>query len=397
MVEHAVKSPLCDLITRHANFDFGEFIAHTPAADYDHWNGYCLPVQYSQADKEYDAIRNGCGLFDASPMKKYRFNGADAGRFLDRLLTARVSHQPSMKAIYSLMCNDDGFLIDDGMVFKLAEDDYLYLITETNHDAYFTKYNRFDDLKITDESSSLFGLALQGPKSCAILSQFGFEKIEALKPFHLGIYQLDSIDIIAGRVGFTGDLGYEIWFPPAALPAVERALNAAEHATGVKALGYGLAAVQMGRLDAGMIVPGWDTANTFEDDDRERTPLELTLGWNVKLDRDDEFVGKSALRKQKATGLRFKMKGVRIFDKAHMEEGDDVFAEVDGKRQKIGTIPSLIWHTADQCWIGFVSLKPEFASLEEAYVMREERMVACNICKLPFIDLERRTATPAAL
>ncbi|MEM7740314.1 MAG: hypothetical protein AAF225_05890 [Pseudomonadota bacterium] len=95
MTEHAAKSPLCDLITRHVDFDFDAFIARTPAEDYDHWNGYCLPVAFSDAKHEYRSIREGCGLFDASPMKIYRFKGADAGAFLDKILTAPVSGQPS--------------------------------------------------------------------------------------------------------------------------------------------------------------------------------------------------------------------------------------------------------------------------------------------------------------
>ncbi|MEO1043734.1 MAG: aminomethyltransferase family protein [Pseudomonadota bacterium] len=397
MAEHAVKSPLCDLITRHVDFDFDDFIARTPAEDYDHWNGYCLPVEFSDAKHEYRSIREGCGLFDASPMKIYRFKGADAGAFLDKILTSPVSSQPSLKAIYSLMCNDDGFLLDDGMMFKLSDDDYLFLITDADHDDHFSTYNHYNDLTITDDSSSYLGLALQGPKSCAVLSAFGFSELSALKPFDLQINELDGHEIVVGRVGFTGDLGYEIWFAPDALPSVEKALNAAEAATGVKGIGYGLTAIQMGRIEAGMIVPGWDTAGTFDDIAQERTPLELTLRWNVKLDRGLDFVGEQALRQQKADGPRYRMKGIRINDRAPIEEGADLFTDVDGERISIGKVPSLIWHVLDECWIGFASLQTDFAKADDVYLLVGDRAVSGELCKLPFIQLDRRTATPAPI
>ena len=98
------KSPLCDLMTRHTNFDFDDFVATTAPEDYDHWNGYCLPVAYGDAAEEYDAIRKSCAIFDASPMKKYRFRGSDAGRFLDRILTAPVSAHLLAKAALHRGC-----------------------------------------------------------------------------------------------------------------------------------------------------------------------------------------------------------------------------------------------------------------------------------------------------
>lgn len=395
ITEHSAKGPLCDLITRHVDFDYDAFIAQTPIEGYDHWNGYCLPFEYSDARKEYHAIRNACGLFDASPMKKYRFKGADAGAFLDRILTNTVSDKPRLKAIYGLMCDDDGYLLDDGMLFKLADDDYLFLITEIDHFEWFARFDDFNDLKITEESALFHGLALQGPQSCALLTAFGFAGLAELKPFDLKVFELGGFEIIAGRVGFTGDLGYEIWFPTDALPTIEAALNNAEQSTGIEGLGYGLITAQMGRIEAGMIVPGWDTAGTFEDLEQERTPLELTLGWNVKLKREDAFAGKAALIQQKTNGPRFAMKGIRLRDSSAIEEGTDLYAMVDGTRTKVGTIPSLIWHVQDECWIGFASILTAHKSVEDVFALSGESPVKGELIKLPFVSFERRAQTPA--
>ena len=389
------KSALCDLMTRHTNFDFDSFVATTAPEDYDHWNGYCLPVAYGDAAEEYDAIRKRCAIFDASPMKKYRFRGSDAGRFLDRILTAPVSDIPVMRATYGLLCNEEGLLYDDGILLKFSNEDYLFLITEIDLDPHFDKYNDFDDLQISEETSSMVGMALQGPQSCAVLQAFGFSDVEKLKPFDIKYYELSGHSIIVGRLGFTGDLGYELWFSPEAAESVNAALGQAESALNLKILGYGLSAVQISRIEAGMIVPGWDTTGEFTDPEKERTPFELNLGWNVKLKREDDFVGKQALIQHKVDGPRFQMKGFRISDPCAIGDGQPLFAKINGEIIEVGLLPSVIWHTAEDQWIGFASLKTAFSGVGGFYIIDNGREVPCQMCNLPFIDLERRNMVPA--
>jgi len=200
---------------------------------------------------------------------------------------------------------------------------------------------------------------------------------------------------LTGRVGFTGDLGYEIWFSPDAIEAVEKALNKAEKALDLQIPGYGLTAVQICRIEAGMIVPGWDTIGEFTDLDKERTPYELTLGWNVKLDREEEFVGKTALTLEKATGPRFRMKGITINQHCSVEEGQELYANINGKRVTVGTLPSLIWNADKSQWIGFVSLKIDHAEVDNTYIIDNDTEVNCHISKLPFINLQHRVQVPA--
>ncbi|MCP3674996.1 MAG: aminomethyl transferase family protein [Gammaproteobacteria bacterium] len=391
------KSVLCDLVSRHSNFNFDEYIATTNPEDYDIWNGYCLPMHYQDAEAEYKSIRNSCAIFDASPMKKYRLRGTDAGAFLDKLLTSPMSSMPLMHSSYGLICNDQGMMIDDGIVYRYSENDYLFLISEVDHDEHFASINDFADLSITDETADSAGLAIQGPKSCAVLNEFGFSGIENLKPFALKYFELDDYKILVGRVGFTGDLGYEIWFAPEAIEAVTEAFAKAEEKLAFKIPGYALTALQICRIEAGMIVPGWDTAGEFTDIEKERTPYELTLGWNVKLDRDVNFVGKNALAEQKANGPRFRMKGFHINEQCLIEEGQALFANIDGEQIQVGTLPSLVWNASKQQWIGLASLKIAYVNCEDVYVLNNDTAINCNICKLPFINLEHRNIVPAAL
>jgi len=244
------KSVLCDLVTRHSDFDFENYITTNTSEDYDIWNDHCLPMEYTDPQSEYQAIRNSCAMFDASPMKKYRLRGADAGLFLDRILTSPMSSLPAMRSGYGLICNEQGLLIDDGIVYKYSEEDYLLLISEIDLDDHFAKYNTFDALTITEETDSLAGLAIQGPKSCSVLDYFGFDDIQHLKPFELKYFTLAGHEILVGRVGFTGDLGYEIWFSPEATKDVEQALIRSENALNIQIPGYGLTALQVCRIEA---------------------------------------------------------------------------------------------------------------------------------------------------
>ncbi|WOH36764.1 aminomethyltransferase family protein [Thalassotalea fonticola] len=395
----AKKSVLCDLVSRHSAFDFDHYIASHEPEEYDIWNGFCLPMEYTAPADEYQAIRQSCALFDASPMKKIRIKGAEAGAFLDRILTSPVSQLPWMHAAYGLICNEQGYLIDDGIVYKYNDTDYLLLISELDLHGHFAKYNDFTDLFIKEETENLAGLAIQGPKSCAVLQQFGFTDVEQLAPFELKYFQLAGQQVLVGRVGFTGDLGYEIWFSPEAISTVEQAIVNTEQAMQITLPGYGLSALQMCRIEAGMIVPGWDTAGSFTDVIDERTPFELTLGWNVKAERDEYFVGKQALQQAKVIGPRYKMKGIKVNNKSILAEGQELFALVDNIEIQVGHLPSLVWHETEQQWIGFASIKSSCVDINDTYVIDKKTREAIHCClhQLPFINLARRNQTPAPL
>ena len=392
------KSALYDLMARHSDFNFDTFI-QTAVRDehYDDWNAYCLPMHYSDCETEYNAIRDNAALFDASPMKKYRFQGEDAGVFLDGILTASVSSSPVMKASYGLMCDEEGFLYDDGIVIKLADDDYLMLTSYLDLTGYFDRYNDFKNLTYHDESEAWSGLVIQGPKSCSVLQHMGFEGIENLAPFHLQWFQLGEHKFLIGRLGFTGDLGYEIWFDTADVNLLQQTVINAENELDFKLRGYGLDALQVCRIEAGMIVPGWDTAGEFKDPMSERTPFELTLGWNVRLKRDEDFVGKKGLIEHKKSGARYEMRGCLLEAVGPVEFGQTLYADLDGQKMIVGSLASVVWHPIKKLWIGFVSVQREFTAVENTYVCIGDNSIACQFHALPFINLERRSKVPAVV
>ncbi len=399
MSEQAKKSTFYDFLSRYVATDFETYMAGaTEDEDYLNWHGHCLPYVFEDEEKEYNAVRNGCALFDATPAKKYRIRGRDAGAFMDYVMTRPMSKLPSMRATYAIWCTEDGMLNDDAMLYKLADDDYLLMVAEVDHDEHFAACKaKFGDVVITDETTSWAGLAVQGPKSCAVLSTFGFAGVENLRPFQVQNFGLNGGEVMVGRCGFTADLGYEIWFKPDLRSAVEQAFTAAEEELGIQIAGYGLTAIQLCRMEGGLIVPGWDTAQTFEDPEFERSPFELAQEWNVDVDREEDFVGKAALLKERVSGSRFTMKGFEIDAECELEDGAELLATISGEDVQVGTLPSVSWSYGANRWIGLSSLKTAHADLTDGFVELNGQQIPCRITQLPFVNFERRRLVPAPM
>ncbi len=399
MADLAKKSLFYDFLARYGGTDFETYMASSePDEDYLNWNGYTLPYVFEGEEKEYAAVRTGCALFDATPANKYRITGAGAGALLDYVTTRRMSRLPQMRATYAIWCNPDGMLNDDAMLFKRADDDYLLMAAEVDHFDYLTELaGRFADATVVDESALWAGLAVQGAKSCAVLDAFGFSGVDQLKPYDIGYFDLAGGQVMVARVGFTGDLGYEIWFDRGLAPAIQDAFVTAEKALDLQIAGYGLTTIQLCRMESGMIVPGWDTAQTFEDPEFERSPFELGLGWNVDLDRDDDFVGREALLKECANGSRFALRGFEIDDECELVDGAELFATIGAEDIAVGTLPSVSWSHDAARWIGLSSLRTEHADVTDCFVTIDDERHACRIVGLPFVSLPRRRLVPAPL
>jgi len=396
------KSAFFDFLNRHSNYDFESFLARSKEdIDYINWHDYCLPMTYKDAASEYKAVRSSCALFDASPVKKYNISGTDAGSFIDAVMTRQMSGQKSMRVLYATFCNEDGMLLDDGLLYKFADDHYLLMVSELDHDDHFAKVSdRFEDLKIEEITPALSGLAFQGPKSCEVLKTIGFKDIENLVPFEIKKYAFGEAEATVARAGFTADLGYELWIDPKLNSAVKAAVREAEATLNIKINGYGVTALNALRLEGGFIVPGWETAQLFENNEFERTPVELGLSWTVDLDRKEDFIGKTALLKEKEKGPRFKSIGLfldgSLGRECDVQDGIEVLTIVDGKVLSAGTIPSVAWSYELDCWLGIASIKLEFFNDNLGYFVRvgKER-IACRPKKLPFVAFDRYRQVPA--
>lgn len=283
--------------------------------------GYLLPVQYQTGlIKEHMAVRQACGLFDVSHMGEIRLQGKDALNNLQTMLTNDFSDLEIGRVRYSPICNEDGGIVDDLIVYRMGEEEYLLVVNAANKDkdyAWFTKHAK-GEVQITDLSHEFAQLALQGPKSKEILSKLTDESKLPTK-YYSFTPNLDvaGVPCLVSRTGYTGELGYELYCPPDQAAGLARKLLEAGKEEGL--IPCGLGARDTLRLEAGMPLYGHEMSD-------ETTPFEADLGFFVKMNKED-FIGKPALQK-KGEPQRIRT-GLVLTDRGIARENSDVF--LDGK------------------------------------------------------------------
>ena len=223
--------------------------------DWYNWAGYRAPHSLWDEELEYFAIRSQAALFDISPMTKYRIEGPDAEAFLDRVTLRDVTRLRPGRVHYTAWCDDEGFVLDDGTLFRLSPARFR-LCSQERHLPWLLDSAIGFDVTVDEETEAVAGLALQGPTSFAVLRDAGFAGVEKLKVFDLMDFPHDDTTVTISRTGFTGDLGYELFVSAdKALSLWDRLMTAGE-LRGIRAIGY--TALNRARLEAGLIVANAD-------------------------------------------------------------------------------------------------------------------------------------------
>src|SRR5215470_2636582 len=273
------------------------------------WSGYTTVDVFSSVEQEYFAIRNASSLYDLTPMLKYRIAGPDALRFLNRLTTRDLRKLAPGRVLYTVWCNDEGHLIDDGTVFCLGVNEYRLCTAEHQLDWLRASAIGFE-VEIHDITEEVAALAVQGPTSCKLLKLVGLTDVERLKPFEHGTFAMPRsagappVPLMVSRTGFTGDLGYELWMAPADAEGVWDALMDTGSTRAVRPVGS--RALNIARIEAGFLLPRVDfisAAHTIFPG-TERSPLELGLGWLVDFGKG-HFTGRRALLAEKERAARW--------------------------------------------------------------------------------------------
>jgi aminomethyltransferase len=370
------------------------------------WSGYTTVDVFTFVEQEYFAIRNATTLYDLTPMVKYRIAGPDALRFLNRLMTRDIGKLKTGRVAYSVWCNDEGQLIDDGTVFRLSAAEYRLCTGERQLDWLLDSALGFD-VQISEVTEDTAALAVQGPTSCAVLKAFGLAGIERLKPFEFGHFELPPAmgaagQIMVSRTGFTGDLGYELWMRPEDAESVWDALMAAGRDGAIRPIGS--RALNMARIEAGFVLPDVD----FVSGERTlrvgtaRSPFELGLGWLVDFDKG-HFTGRRALLEEHRRGPRRRLVGLDI-EGNKPAHGALLYADKAGKHQ-VGNVTSATWSPTCKRNIALAMLDAPHIETgrriwAEIYLNRElvweRRMARAQVVERPFFTPERRRATPPA-
>ena len=362
------------------------------------WNGYKFAEHYYDPEYEYFCVRNQCATYDISPMQKYEIKGLDAEAMLNRMVTRDVSKIGLDRVAYCLWCTDDGRMIDDGTIFRLA-DDHFMLTCGSPCTAWLEKSAfGFEHVSVTDITDDLAALSLQGPTSCAVLKKMGLGGIETAKPFTIMQFPFHGDTLMVSRTGFTGDLGYELWIQPGLGLEMWDELYAAGEDYGIQP--FGEAATNMARLEAAFIMPGMEfnealrTVN-FEHD---QTPFELSLGWLVDFEKP-HFSGRRALLDEKRRGPKYTLTKLDI-EGNRPAEGSYIYGN---KRctKEIGYVTSAMWSPAVKANIALAMINTENLDDQmwaEIYYEKElrqySRVVKCTRKKKPFWAPARARLTP---
>jgi aminomethyltransferase len=364
------------------------------------WNGYRFAECYYDAEYEYFCVRNQCGTYDVCPMQKYEITGGDAETMLNRLVTRDVTKLGIGRVAYAVWCTDEGRIIDDGTIFRLADDRFI-LKCGSPCTAWLRKAAvGFDDVTITDISDSLAGLSLQGPTSCAVLRKMGLDGIETARPFDIRHFPFHGDTLRVSRTGFTGDLGYELWVPRELALELWDAVYAAGEYHGIHP--YGEAATNMARLEAGFIMPYMDFAESLKTVHfrHDHTPFELQLGWLVDFGKP-HFSGRAALLEEKRRGPEWTLAKLDI-EGNWPAEGSIVY-DTKACRKDIGYVTSAMWSPAVKANIALAMIRTECLDGDiwvEIYKSKDlrpyRRMAKATTREKPFWAPARARATPPA-
>ena len=334
--------------------------------------GYLLPVQYpTGVIAEHMAVREKCGLFDVSHMGEVVFEGPDALKNLNRIVTNDYTKMDPGRVRYGLMCYENGGCVDDLLVYKMRDDKYFVVVNAGNRvkDVEWIKQHLEGDVTFTDISDTIAQLALQGPKAPEILRKVAAALPEKYYSF-LADQEVAGIKgAIVSRTGYTGSEGYEIYVDAAKGPALWDALLAAGKDEGL--IPCGLGARDTLRLEASMPLYGHEMDETI-------TPFEAGLGFGVKMAKAD-FIGRAAL--EAALEPKRERIGLEVTGRGIVREHQDLFI---GER-KIG-------HTTSGTHCPYVGKALAMALVEkgslplgaEAEVDVRGRRVAVKCVSMPF-------------
>jgi aminomethyltransferase len=366
------------------------------------WKGYTTPDALYDADLEYFAIRNSTGVFDLTPMTKYRIKGPDALDYIDRLVTRDMRKVGPGRVAYAVWCDDQGQVIDDGTIFHLRQGEYR-LCSQERHLAWLRAASIGLNVEIREETAEIAALAVQGPTSFSILSKLSIDGLESLKPFGLLHADFRGAELMVSRTGFTGDLGYELWIGKEHALELWDALFEAGRLHGIRAIGT--EALDLARIEAGFLTAGVDflPAETTVRPGRSRSPFELGLDWLVDFKKPN-FNGRRALAEEKRRGSRWQLAKLDIEGNKPAHHSY-VYRVVRGRRRKVGFVTSACWSPVCKKNIAIATVEaphgnPGNELLVEIYYQREMHwsrvMAKAIVTDKPFWDPPRRRATPPA-
>lgn len=339
--------------------------------------GFDMPVQYSGVTEEHFAVREKAGMFDVSHMGQFMIEGPGSVELLQYVATNDVTTLENGKAQYTCLPNGNGGIVDDLIVYKMADEKYFVVVNASNIDkdwAHISKYNEKFGAKMTNISDDMSLLAIQGPRATEILQKLTDVTLTDIPYYHFTIGAVDGVqDVIISNTGYTGSGGFEIYFKNEAANQLWDALTEAGKEEGM--IPCGLASRDTLRLEKGFCLYGNDIDDTT-------SPLEGGLGWITKLDKGD-FVDRDFLAKQKEEGVTRKLVGFELVDKGVPRHDYPV---VDAEGNVIGKVTSGTQSPMKKTGIGLAYVAKGHNKIgSDIFIQVRNKNLAAKVVKTPFI------------
>jgi len=342
--------------------------------------GFSMPVQYKGVIEEHLTVRTKVGIFDVSHMGEFRLKGNQAFDFVQYLTCNDVSKLSQKQVQYSAFTTERGTVVDDLLVYKVADDEYLLVVNAANIEKDFKHLEKFVDrfdVDLINESDITAQMAIQGPFAEKTMEKLFGEIVKGIKFYWFDYVEYKGEKCLLSRTGYTGEDGFEIYCRPELASSMWNDILDAGKEYEIEPCGLG--ARDTLRLEARMNLYGNDM-------DETTTVLEAGLGWICKLDKGD-FLGRDALLKQKEEGLKKKLYGFEMVDRGIPRHGYPVFK--DGK--EIGVVTSGSFAPYLKKNIGLAYLPVELAKAgNEIEIGIRKKMAKAITVKTPFYKREKK-------
>ena len=336
--------------------------------------GYNMPIQYEGVNAEHETVRNGVGVFDVSHMGEFLLSGPKALDLIQKVTTNDASVLTVGKAQYSCLPNEDGGIVDDLIVYKMKEEQYLLVVNASNIDKDWDWISSKNDLGVDmrNLSDDYSLLAIQGPKAVEAMQPLSSIDLSAIKYYHFEVGDFAGIEhVIISATGYTGSGGFEIYCKNSEVEQIWNKVFEAGADYGIKPIG--LAARDTLRLEMGFCLYGNDIDDTT-------SPLEAGLGWITKFTKD--FTNSENLKEQKEVGVSKKLVAFEMQERAvprHDYEIVDEYGNVIGKVTSGTMSPSM------NIGIGLGYVPIIFSSVDSNIFIRiRKNDVPAKVIKLPF-------------
>lgn len=337
--------------------------------------GYEMPIQYSSIISEHKAVRDSVGVFDVSHMGEVFVKGENALDFVQYITVNDASKLFPGRVQYSAMCYEDGGIVDDLLVYRISQNEFLLVINASNIEkdfAWMQKNNKFG-VELTNRSDEFSLLAVQGPNSLKTLQKLTDTPIN-LEYYHFTQLNIAGVDMIISRTGYTGEVGYELYFVGDEKSAKNVWGKIFEAGKEFDIQPVGLAARDSLRLEMGFCLYGNDI-------DQTTNTLEAGLGWITKLTKS-EFIGKDALLKVKETGLNRKLVAITSDEKTFPRHGYDISVN----NNKVGFITSGTVSPMLEKPIAMGYVETKYAEIgSDVNMLIRGKEVPAKVVKLPFV------------